>query len=244
MLHAGYQERSYAPVPLEVKAVRLLLVEDDIQLADSLSEALVAQKYVVDVVRDGESGWGQVQALNYDLTLLDVTLPQLDGIRLCQRLRSRGFDLPVLMLTARDTSEDKIIGLDAGADAYMVKPFGLAELLAQIRALLRRGSAQVTAALNWEQLSLNPETYEVNYGGRSLKLTPKEFSILELLLRNGRRVLSRAFILEALWSMQNPPDEETVKAHVKSLRNKLKAAGAPRRFIETVHGVGYRLGQS
>lgn len=221
--------------------MRLLLVEDDVQLSESLTEVLEAQRYVVDAVKDGESGWSQMQLMDYDLTLMDVTLPYLDGIQLCKRLRNHGYELPVLMLTARDTSQDKVRGLDSGADAYMVKPFNLSELLAQIRALLRRGSSQATAALKWERLSLDPNTYEVSYDRQTLRLTPKEFSILELLMRNGRRVLSRAFILESLWSMKSPPDEETVKAHIKSLRNKLKAVGAPKTLIETVHGVGYRL---
>jgi DNA-binding response OmpR family regulator len=119
--------------------VRILLVEDDSHLATSLSEALAAQRYTVDVVYDGEMAWQQLALLPYDLTLMDVTLPQLDGLALCQRMRSHGVTSPVLMLTARDTSRDKVAGLDAGADAYMVKPFDLAELIAQIRALLRRG---------------------------------------------------------------------------------------------------------
>ncbi|MEM9266475.1 MAG: response regulator transcription factor [Cyanobacteria bacterium P01_F01_bin.13] len=221
--------------------MRLLLVEDDVQLAESLTEVLEAQRYVVDTVKDGESGWSQMQLMDYDLTLMDVTLPYLDGIQLCQRLRNHGYQLPVLMLTARDTSQDKVRGLDSGADAYMVKPFNLSELLAQIRALLRRGNSQSPMALIWDSLSLDPNTYEVSYNKQPLRLTPKEFSILELLMRNGRRVLSRSFILESLWSMKSPPDEETVKAHIKSLRNKLKVAGASKTFIETVHGVGYRL---
>ncbi len=221
--------------------MRLLLVEDDSQLTESLTEVLEAQHYVVDAVKDGEAGWCQMQLMDYDLTLLDVTLPYLDGIQLCQRIRSRGYELPVLMLTARDTSQDKVRGLDSGADAYMVKPFDLSELLAQIRALLRRGSAQSPMALLWDKLSLDPTTYEVSYNKQALRLTPKEFSILELLMRNGRRVLSRSFILESLWSMKSPPDEETIKAHIKSLRNKLKVVGAPKTLIETVHGVGYRL---
>ena len=221
--------------------MRVLLVEDDSQLAESLTEVLEAQRYVVDIVKDGESGWSQMQLMDYDLTLMDVTLPYLDGIQLCQRLRSHGYKLPVLMLTARDTSQDKVRGLDSGADAYMVKPFNLSELLAQIRALLRRGSTQSSSALIWGSLSLDPHTYEVSYDRQPLRLTPKEFSILELLMRNGRRVLSRAFILESLWSMKSPPDEETVKAHIKALRNKLKAVRAPKTLIETVHGIGYRL---
>ncbi|MGD1857710.1 MAG: response regulator transcription factor [Leptolyngbyaceae cyanobacterium] len=221
--------------------MRLLLVEDDMQLSESLTEVLEAQRYVVDTVKDGESGWSQMQLMDYDLTLMDVTLPSLDGLQLCQRLRSHGYQLPVLMLTARDTSQDKVRGLDSGADAYMVKPFDLAELLAQIRALLRRGSTQSPTTLVWGDLSLDPDTYEVCYSKQALRLTPKEFSILELLMRNGRRVLSRSFILESLWSMQSPPDEETVKAHIKSLRHKFKTVGASKTMIETVRGIGYRL---
>lgn len=221
--------------------MRLLVVEDDVQLADSLAEALAAQRYVVDVAKDGEAGWCQMQLMEYDLMLLDVTLPRLDGIQLCQRLRSRGHEFPVLMLTARDTSQDKVRGLDSGADAYVVKPFDLSELLAQIRALLRRRSCQSSTALTWGPLTLDTTIYEASYNRHVLRLTPKEFAILELLLRNGRRVLSRSFMLSSIWSMQSPPDEETVKAHIKSLRHKLKAAGAPKSLIETVHSVGYRL---
>lgn len=221
--------------------MRILLVEDDIQLADSLADALEAQCYTVDVARDGETGWSQVCTLNYDLTLLDVTLPHLNGVEFCQRLRSHGSALPVLMLTARDTSYDKVIGLDAGADVYMVKPFDLQELLAQIRAMLRRGASPMPTALSWGALWLNPETYDVLYDGTPMRLTPKEFSILELLMRHGRRVLSRDFILENVWSLAEAPGEEAVKAHVKSLRHKLKRARASNHFIETVHGIGYRL---
>ncbi len=221
--------------------MRILLVEDDSHLAASLSEALVAQRYSVDVVYDGEMAWQQMTLLPYDLMLMDVTLPRVDGLTLCQRMRSHGMDSPVLMLTARDTSQDKILGLDAGADAYMVKPFDLLELIAQIRALLRRGQISASTVLTWGALRLNPATYEVAYQEVLLRLTPKEFAILDLLIRHGRRVLSRYFILESIWQMDDPPGEETVKAHIKSLRQKLRKAGAPRNFIETVHGLGYRL---
>ncbi len=223
--------------------MRILLVEDNIRLAEALSEALTDQLYVVDVVKDGESGWHQVKLINYDLILLDVMLPKLDGISLCHRLRNEGFTLPILMLTARDTSTDKVNGLDAGADDYVVKPFDLQELLARIRALLRRGSSPTTPILSWGGLQLNPSTYEVSYYDKPIQVTPKEFSLLELLLRNGRRVLSRAVIIESLWSSENPPEEETVKAHIKSLRNKLRNVAAPEDLIETVHGLGYRLKQ-
>ncbi|MDX2214299.1 MAG: response regulator transcription factor [Oculatellaceae cyanobacterium bins.114] len=224
--------------------MRILLVEDDAKLGDALSEALSDQRYVVDVARDGEAGWEQVTTLPYDLVLLDVTLPKLDGMSLCQRMRMQGYHFPLLMLTARDTSADKIAGLDAGADDYVVKPFDLPELLARLRALLRRGGTSGSVSVSqWGSLRLNSSTFEVAYGDRPLRLTPKEFSILELLLSNGRRVLSRALMIERVWSLTEPPEEDTVKAHIKSLRQKLKVAGAPDDFIETVHGLGYRLKQ-
>lgn len=221
--------------------MRILLVEDDRHLSASLSEALEAMRFTVDVASDGETAWQQISLLPYDLLLMDVTLPRIDGLTLCQRLRSHSIDSPVLMLTARDTRQDKIAGLDAGADAYMVKPFDLAELTAQIRALLRRGQTSATTTLVWGALRLNQNTYEATFQENLLRLTPKEFAILDLLLRHGRRVLSRHFILESIWQMDDPPGEETVKAHLKSLRQKLKKAGAPRNFVETVHGLGYRL---
>lgn len=221
--------------------MQILLVEDDIQLSMSLVEALTAQRYLVDAVRDGEAAWGRVESFGYDLILLDVTLPKLDGIKLCQRLRNHGYLVPILMLTARDTSSDKIMGLDSGADAYMVKPFNLQELLAQIRALLRRGQIGGTPILTWGELQLNPETFEVSYGRSPIHLTPKEFALLEALLRYGRRVLSRPAMIEHAWPLQEAPEADTVKSYIKNLRAKLRAAGAPKDLIETVHGVGYRL---
>lgn len=221
--------------------MRILLVEDDSQLAESLTEALVVQRYIVDSVRDGESAWNRTQVFVYDLILMDVTLPKLDGIRLCERLRDRGCSSPVLMLTARDTSLDKVVGLDAGADAYMVKPFNLQELLAQIRALLRRGQCGTSPILRWGELSLDPGSYEVMYGRAPIRLTSKEFALLEALLRHGKRVLSRAAMIEQVWIWQESPEEDTIKTYIKNLRAKLKAAGAPRDLIETVHGIGYRL---
>jgi DNA-binding response OmpR family regulator len=223
--------------------MRILLVEDNVRLAEALAEALTDQLYVVDAVRDGEAAWAQMQAIAYDMILLDVMLPKLDGIGLCKRLREMGYHLPILMLTARDTSGDKVAGLDAGADDYVVKPFDLQELFARIRALLRRGNSPATPILTWGSLRLDPSTYEVLYEDRPLHLTPKEFSLLEILLRNGRRVLSRAVIIDHIWSSENPPEEETVKAHIKSLRQKLRAVAAPEDLIETVHGLGYRLKQ-
>jgi DNA-binding response OmpR family regulator len=223
--------------------MRILLVEDDVHLAEALEEVLTDQLYAVDVVTDGEAAWEQVKTIEYDLLLLDVMLPKLDGISLCRRLRSHGYSPPILLITARDTSTDKVKGLDAGADDYIVKPIDLPELLARIRAGLRRGSVSASPVLEWGSLQLDPSTYEVTYMEQPLRLTPKEYSILELFIRNGRRVLSRSAILEHIWSLEEPPEEETVKAHIKSLRQKLKKAGASPDLIETVHSVGYRLKQ-
>jgi DNA-binding response OmpR family regulator len=198
---------------------------------------------VVDLVTDGEAGWNQAKVVDYDLMLLDVMLPELDGVTLCQRLRSHGYLMPVLLLTACDTVTDKITGLDAGADDYVVKPVDLGELFARIRALLRRGHSSSPPILEWGSLRLDPSTYEVTYDRNPLHLTPKEYGLLEVLLRNGRRVLSRSVIIEHVWSLEAPPEEYTVKVHIRSLRQKLKAAGAPEDLIETVHGMGYRLKQ-
>lgn len=223
--------------------MRILVVEDDAPLAEALAEALIDQRYTVDIVTDGDTAWEQLKATSYDLILLDVMLPKLNGVHLCQRLRANNYLTPILMVTARDTSIDKVIGLDAGADDYVIKPVDLPELLARIRALLRRGGATSSPILEWGGLHLDPSTHEVGYKDEPLRLTPKEYSLLELLLRNGRRILSRSVIIEHLWSLENPPEEDTVKAHIKSLRQKLRAVSAPSDLIETVHGLGYRLKQ-
>jgi DNA-binding response OmpR family regulator len=223
--------------------MRILLVEDDLRLAETLAEALSDRHYVVDIVTDGEAGWQQVKAVEYDLLLLDLMLPELDGIGLCHRLRSHGYKLPILMLTACDTIDDEINGLDGGADDYIVKPIDLQKLFARIRALLRRGNVASSPILEWGDLHLNPSTYEVYYKQSPIHLTPKEYAILELLLRNGRRVLSRSTILDRVWSSEFPPEEHTIKVHIRGLRQKLKAAGAPENAIETLHSIGYRLHQ-
>lgn len=223
--------------------MRILVVEDDEILSGILQEFLTDQLYVVDVIRDGEAAWKQVKTIEYALILLDVMLPKLDGIHLCQRLRAHRIQTPILMVTACDTRTDKITGLDAGADDYLVKPFDLEELLARMRALLRRGTACAPPILEWGELRLDPALYQVSYQGQPLRLTSKEYSLLELLLRNGQRINSRSLIIEQLWSLEDPPDEGTVKAHIGSLRKKLRSLGAPKDFIETVHGMGYRLKQ-
>jgi diguanylate cyclase (GGDEF)-like protein len=221
--------------------MRILIVEDDELTAKALVSVLSNQNYAVEVATDGQAGWELVQAFTYDLIMLDVILPKVDGISLCQRLRHSGYQMPILLLTGRDSSHDKVIGLDAGADDYVVKPFDPEELVARIRALLRRGGSTSLPVLEWGNLRLDPTSCEVTYGTRPLQLTPKEFSLLELLLRNTRRVFSCGVILEHLWSYGETPGEEAVRTHIKGLRQKLKTAGAPADLIETVYGIGYRL---
>lgn len=224
--------------------MKILLVEDDNRIADALAEALTDQYYTVDIALNGQAGWEFVELFPYDLIVLDVMLPKLDGISLCQQLRKKGYSMPILMLTAKDSSTDKVTGLDAGADDYVVKPFDLRELMARIRALLRRGNTILPPVLEWENLRLDPSNCEVTYKEKLLHLTPKEYRILELFLRNTHRVFSRSEIIEHLWSFDELPGEETVKVHIRSLRQKLKLVGAAADVIETVYGLGYRLKQS
>jgi DNA-binding response OmpR family regulator len=224
--------------------MRILLVEDDERLAKALAEALTDQHYVVDIATDGQAGWEFVEICPYDLLILDVMLPKQDGIGLCQKVRQSKHSMPILMLTARDTSSDKVMGLDAGADDYVVKPFDLQELMARIRAHLRRGNSSLPLVLEWEHLRLNPNTCEATYNGQLLHLTPKEYRILELFMRHSYRTFNRSEILDRLWSFEEPPAEETVKVHIRSLRQKLRAAGAAADLIETVYGLGYRLKQT
>ncbi len=220
--------------------MRILLVEDDTLLAQALVEELNQQRYAVDLASDGESGWLYSESTDYDLIVSDIDLPNLNGIKLCQRLRQRGYTGPLLLLTAKDDPTDIVIGLDSGADDYLVKPCTVAELLARIRALLRRPTTASQPTLEWGELTLDPSTCEVKFQGNLLALAPKEYSLLELFLRYPTRVFSSSAILDHLWAFEDPPGEDTVRAHIKRLRQKLKKAGAEN-VIETVYGLGYRL---
>ena len=221
--------------------MKILVVEDDERISDAIVEYLSDSHYAVEAVYDGKSAWELLEVFTYDMILLDVMMPEMDGMSLCKRIRNKGMNIPILMLTAKDTLNDKIEGLDAGADDYLIKPFELEELSARIRALLRRGTITTTPILTWGDLSLDPSTCEVFYEEQLLPLSPKEYKLLEFFLRNGRRVFSRAQILEHLWSFEQVPEEATVKAHIRGLRQKLEASGAPSDIIETVYGLGYRL---
>ncbi|MGL4883188.1 MAG: response regulator transcription factor [Waterburya sp.] len=223
--------------------MRILIVEDDDRIAKPLAEDLRHQHHVVEIAGDGLEGWEYAQAIAYDLILLDLMLPKLDGISLCKQLRQSQYKALILMLTAKDTTSDKIIGLDAGADDYLVKPFDLEELAARIRALCRRSAETKPPVLTYGKLQLDPASNEVNYDGQVLILTPKEYMILELFMRHCDRVFSRSEILDKLWEFDKLVNagDLTVRTHITNLRHKLKAVGMSEDCIETVYGIGYRL---
>ncbi|KPQ35430.1 MAG: Response regulators consisting of a CheY-like receiver domain and a winged-helix DNA-binding domain [Phormidesmis priestleyi Ana] len=221
--------------------MRVLLVDDDNALSKLLSQHLSEQNYVVDRVTDGETGWAYAATFEYDLVILDWVLPQLNGIRLCQRLRQQGYEMPVLLLTTKDQQTDKIQGLEAGADDYVVKPFDMAELLVRIRVLLRRSHAETESALHWGDLCLDPVSCQVTYQRQPVSLTAKEYAMLELFLHHSHQTFSATTLLDRVWPSEEFPSEATVRSHIRGLRQKLKRAGASADLIETVHGLGYRL---
>jgi diguanylate cyclase (GGDEF)-like protein len=220
--------------------MRILLIEDDEALGEILQRSLTQQHYAVDRVNDGQKGWDYTQSAEYDLILLDVGLPKLDGISLCERLRSQGCATPILLMTAKDATAERIKGLDAGADDYLIKPLDVGELQARVRALLRRKDNTPSPILEIAGLQLDPSRGQVSYRDQVLKLTPKEYGLLELFLRNPTRLFSRGQIIEHLWSFEDIPSEESVKAHIKGLRQKLKQVGGAN-WIENIYGMGYRL---
>ncbi|NEQ99127.1 MAG: response regulator [Cyanothece sp. SIO2G6] len=221
--------------------MRILLVDDDAALMQILAESLIRQRYAVDIAKDGTTAQEFLALFSYDILVLDMLLPDMDGVSLCRQCRQQGTITPILMLTAESSNRDKVKALDAGADDYVVKPFDFEELCARIRALLRRDSVQATTALQWGKLQVNPTTFEVTYGDHALHITPKEYALLELFLRHPDRVFSLDSIIESLWTYDNPPSSDAVRTHIKGLRQKLKAGGASKNFIETVYGIGYRL---
>lgn len=222
--------------------MKILSIEDDAITAAAMLGLLTQQHYVTEMAPDAEWAWQLLQQFEYDLILLDITLPQLDGITLCRKIRSQGIRTPILIVSSHDQIQEKAIGLDAGADDYLVKPFHPDELFARIRALLRRGSSTaIDNCINWGNLYLNTSNAEARYCSSVLPLTPKEYAILELFLRHPKRVFSCGAILDHLWLNTDAPSEEAVRTHIKGLRQKLKAGGIQEEIVETVYGMGYRL---
>ena len=220
--------------------MRILLVEDDTDLAQFIRKGLKEEQYAVDVANDGEAGLALALDNPYDLVILDIMLPKLDGLTVCRRIRDKGISTPVLLLTARNTVETKVSGFDTGADQFLEKPFAFVELLARVRALLRRGSSQQLAHLQAADLRLDPAAHRVWRAGHEIALTNKEYSLLEFLLRNKNRVLTRTAIIEHVWDISYDPMTNIVDAHIRALRAKIDRDYSPA-LIATVRGAGYML---
>lgn len=225
--------------------MRILVVDDDRAVRESLRRSLEFNGYQVELAGDGAQALEAIIANRPDAMVLDVMMPRLDGLEVARRLRSTGDDLPILVLTARDTVSDRVSGLDAGADDYLPKPFALEELLARLRALLRRAvpdtqNGQASEALSFADLTLDPGTREVRRGGREISLTRTEFALLELFLSYPKHVLTRGRILEEVWGYDFPTSGNALEVYVGYLRRKTEAEGEPR-LIHTVRGVGYVL---
>jgi two-component system response regulator MprA len=227
--------------------MRILVVEDDAAVRDSLGRTLRFEGYQVDIAGDGQAALDVVRAGEPDAVVLDVSMPRMDGLEACRRLRADGVVVPVLMLTARDSVGDRVAGLDAGADDYLVKPFALQELLARIRALLRRSALTATTGeepaedlLTFADVRMNSGTREVWRGERALKLTRTEFGILEAFLRHPRQVLSRTALFEQVWGYDFGEQSNSLHVYLGYLRRKLESEGETR-LLHTVRGVGFVL---
>ena len=221
-------------------ATRVLVVDDDPPVRDALERALTLEGYEVDLAEDGGQALKKVATEEPDVIVLDVLMPGVDGLETCRRLRAEGHGLPVLMLTARDAVSDRVDGLDAGADDYLVKPFALEELLARLRALMRRLSPEEADVLRFSDLVLDVGAYEARRGNRVIDLTRTEFLLLELFMRNPRQVLTRSIIFDRVWGYDFGPTSNSLEVYVGYLRRKTEAGGEPR-LIHTMRGVGYVL---
>ncbi|MCS6801013.1 MAG: response regulator transcription factor [Chloroflexota bacterium] len=218
---------------------RILVIDDDPKILNTVRRGLAYEGYQVDIAGSGEEGLRLAREHAPDLVILDIMLPGLDGFEICRRLRAGG-DVPVLMLTARDEVSDRVRGLDLGADDYMVKPFAFEELIARVRALLRRREPSSSGILRYADLTLDPASREVFRGDRPIELTNREFELLSLFMRHPRQVLPRATILERVWDYDFGGDSNVLDVYIGYLRNKLEANGEPR-LIHTVRGAGYVL---
>ena len=221
------------------RSARVLVVEDDVEIAGALRRSLALEGYDVELAGDGLAALARAETYEPDAVVLDIGLPKLDGVEVCRRLRQRG-DVPILMLTARDAVETRVEGLDSGADDYLVKPFERKELLARMRALMRRRPPRGSAALVVGDLRLNPDTREVSRGNRAIELTNREFELLEHLMRNERLVVSRERLLEEVWGYDPMALTNTIDVFISNLRRKLEEGGEPR-LLHTKRGAGYVL---
>jgi len=223
-------------------AMRLLLIEDEPKLARAIAKGLRQEAFAVDVAEDGPTGLAFATTEEYDLIILDRMLPGVeDGLDICKTLREKGYSTPVLVLTARDTVPDRVTGLNAGADDYLIKPFAFDELVARLHALLRRPVAVQDTVIEVADLSLNPQTHEVKRSGTPIELTQREFALLEYLMRNANRPVSKDQIMAHVWEYESDILPNTVEAFIVYLRNKVERPFKGQKLIHTVRGFGYRL---
>ena len=220
--------------------MRLLVIEDNHRLSSALKMNLTHEGYSVDVAYDGQEGQDLAELTPYDLIILDILLPEKDGLEVCRDLRRRRIHTPILLLTARDSVEDRVQGLDCGADDYLVKPFAMRELLARLRALLRRQQPYKTGLLEMGNLVVDPVTHTVERGGQSIELTPKEFALLEFLLYHPNQVVTREMIEQHIWNYDFESESNVIDVFVRRLRRKIDDPFATK-LLTTVRGVGYRL---
>lgn len=220
--------------------MRILLVEDEKKMLAFLKQGLEEQRYAVDTADNGEDGLHWALTFPYDVIVLDIMLPGMDGIEVCGSLRNQRITTPVLMLTARDTVDDRVKGLDCGADDYLIKPFAFRELLARIRALSRRDSTQKTTTLVIGDLTLDTVTHTARRGDRQIELTTKEYGLLEFLMLHPNQVLSRTVIAEHLWSYDYSPESNVVDVYIRYLRRKIDD-GYEDKYLRTIRGTGYQL---
>ncbi len=225
--------------------MRVLVIEDEAKVARALSDGLSREGYEVTVARTGEEGYFILDSGPFDLVVLDLMLPGRDGLEVLATMRSRRRGIPVLIVTARDSVEDRVIGLDAGADDYLVKPFAFAELLARVRALSRRGRSDAPARLKVSDLEVDASARRVTRGGRTLDLTAREFELLEYLVRNHGRVVSREMLARDVWKETGraTPLDNVIDVHIARLRRKVDDSAEPK-LIQTVRGVGFMIGES
>ena len=220
--------------------MRILVVEDEKRLAEVIKKGLVEEGYSVDVAYDGAEGQYMAESASYDLVILDIMLPKKDGVTICQELRIRGINTPILMLTAKDSVEDRVKGLDSGADDYLVKPFAFSELVARVRALLRREALSKASKLQVGNLVMDTLTREVWRGDKKIELTAKEYAILEYFMRHPNMVVTRTMLMEKVWDYDFEGISNVIDVYIRRLRLKLDEEGEES-IIETVRGAGYRL---